>query len=120
VYLSPIGEHHAVRRDLLRTHSGHHLDAAGDQLGAGRGPESGVEFCQDMRPRFEQYDPDPVRVDVRIVGSQGFVDEGVDLGGNLYPRGAAPYDDEGQRRVRDLAVREGGLLEAFDHPVADA
>jgi hypothetical protein len=44
----------------------------------------------------------------------------VDLGSNLYSRGAAPYDDEGQRRLRNLAVREGSLLEAFDHPVANA
>ena len=83
-------------------------------------PERGIELLQDIRTRFEQKDPDPVRVDVRVVGGQGFVDEGVDLGGNLHPCGAAPYDDEGQRRLRDLTVREGSLLEAFDHPVTDA
>ena len=83
-------------------------------------PGRGIEFSQNIRPRFEQDDPDPVRVDVRVVGGQGFVDDSVDLGGNLYPRGAAPYDDEGQRRFRDISVREGGLLEAFDHPIADA
>ncbi len=48
------------------------------------------------------------------------MDEGVNLGGNLYSRGAAPYDDEGQLGLRGLAAGEGGLLEAFDHPVADA
>jgi hypothetical protein len=85
--------------------SGHHLDAPGEQLGPGRPLERGVELSQDVGTRFEQDDPDPVGVDVRVVGGQGFVDNAVDLGGNLYPRGAAPYDNEGQRRFRYITAR---------------
>jgi hypothetical protein len=36
-------------------------------------PERGIEFTQDIRPRFEQDDPDPIRVDVRVVWGQGLV-----------------------------------------------
>src|SRR3712207_8599801 len=48
-----------------------------------------------------------------VIGDQEVVDQVVELGGHLDPRRAAADDDEGQPRIRDLAVCQRGLFVAL-------
>ena len=88
--------------------------------GAGGPAQGGIELGQDVRQRLEQVDPDAVRVDVRVVGREVLVDEGVDLGGHLDPGSPATDDHEGELGLGHLVPDEGDLLEALYDPVADA
>src|SRR3712207_1522885 len=54
-----------------------------------------------------------------VIGDQEVVDQVVELGGHLDPRRAAADDDEGQPRVRDLAVYQRGFFVALYDAVAD-
>jgi hypothetical protein len=59
-------------------------------------PERRVQLSQDTRPPLQKNNPDvPLRIDVRIVRSEGFVDEGVKLGSRLNSCGSASDDHEG-------------------------
>ena len=119
LYLPPVVELHAVGRHLGRTDAGDHLDAPGRELRGGRTAQRGVELGEDLWSVLDDEDLDLVYVDVREVGGQRFVDESVDLGRRLDPRGPAAYDDEGELRVGWLYGVEGGLLEALYDAVAD-
>ena len=67
-----------------------------------------------------KVDPDAVRVDVRVVGREVLVDEGVDLGGHLDPGSPATDNHESELGLGHLVADEGDLLEALYDAVADA
>src|SRR5918994_3293338 len=128
-YLLAVVEDHLVRGDLLRPYLVDHLDLELLQVSPGRPPKRRVQLLYYLLVGVHQNNLDPIQVDVRVVGGEGFVGQSVELGGYLHPGRAASYNDEGELRLRDLVVAislrgfvagQGDLLEAFDHSVADA
>ncbi len=91
-----------------------------DEPRAGGAAQDRVELGEDVREPLDEVDPDPVRVDVGVVGGEGLVDEVVDLRGHLDPRRPSPDDDERQLGLGDLVPHQGDLLEALYDAVADA
>src|SRR3712207_2324322 len=94
IYLLAALQLDGVAGDLLGHGAGQHFDALVEEPGAGGAPQGGVEFGQDVRQGLYEVDPDAVRVDIRVVGSQVLVDEGVDLGRHLDPGCTAADDHE--------------------------
>src|SRR5215211_294154 len=118
LYLPPVVQYDLLGGDLLRLYLVYDLDLEVRQLLAGRPPQGRVELLEDLLVTVDEDYPDPVRVDVRVVGGEDLVNQLVQLRGRLYARGTAAYDDEGQLRVGDLAAGQGRLLVALDDPVA--
>src|SRR5215208_5353938 len=83
IYLLAALQLDAVARYLLGHGTCHDLDALVEEPGSGGAPQGGVELGQDVRQGLYEVDPDAIRVDIRIVGREVLVNEGVDLGGHL-------------------------------------
>src|SRR5215203_4513352 len=120
VYLPAALELYAVLRYLLGHRLHHHLDPLVGEPGAGGASEGGIQFQQDVRQRFEEVDPDAVRVDVGVVRREVFVHERMDLGGDLDARGSSTYDHEGELGVWHLVAYERDFLEALYDTIAYA
>src|SRR5215216_832543 len=119
IYLLAAFQLDAVVRDLLGHGASNHLDAFVEEPGAGGSPQGRVELGQDVGQGLQKVDPDAIRIDIRVVGGQVFVDEGVDLGRHLDPCRTATDDHEGEFGIRHLVADEGDLLEALYDAVAD-
>src|SRR5215211_4158830 len=120
IYLLAALQLDAVARDLLGHGTCHDLDALVEEPGSGGAPQSGVELGQDVGQGLYKVDPDAVGVDIRVVGREVLVDEGVDLGGHLDP-GSTPTDNhKGEFGLWHFIPDEGDLLESLDDAIAEA
>src|SRR5215208_4048219 len=109
-----------VARDLLGHGTCQNLAALVEEPGARGAAQGRVELGQDVWQGLYKVDPYTVRVDIRIVGREILVDEGVDLGGHLDPCSPATDNHESELGLRHLVADEGDLLEAFYDAVAEA
>jgi hypothetical protein len=119
-YGAAVLELHAVVGDLLGEGVGPHLDVPGSELAPRDPSETRVELRKYIWQRVQQEDAEPVRVDVRVLGTEDLVDQDVKLRGGLDAGRSGPDHHEGELRHRHVAALHGCLLEAFYHPVADA
>src|SRR5215211_6998633 len=120
IYLLAALQLDAVAHDLLGHGACHNLDALVEEPGAGGAAQGGVELGQDVWQGLYKVDPDAVRVDIRVVGREVLVDEGVDLGGHLDPGSPAPDNHKSELGLWHLVADEGDLLEALYDAVAQA
>jgi hypothetical protein len=62
----------------------------------GRPPKRRVQLLQNTLACIQKNYPDlSIRINVWVVWGKGFVDQGVEFGGRLGPRGSAPDYHEG-------------------------
>src|SRR5215211_4951955 len=116
---SPIPEDHPVRLHLPGLGVVDHLYPEVVEPHACHPAEGGVQLLQDLLVGVDEDYLRAIRVYVGVVGNEEFLEEVMQLGGDLDPGGAAPDDDEGKLGVGHVAPIQRRLLVALDDAVAD-